>query len=68
MSIGDIIGEGLGIHFKQLGKAEREDKIIKALENVQLDSDTRHRYRTNFQADNANASRLHALWFYSPKW
>ncbi|HRK97502.1 MAG TPA: ABC transporter ATP-binding protein [Alphaproteobacteria bacterium] len=48
MSIGDIIGEGLGIHFKQLGKAEREDKIIKALENVQLDSDTRHRYPHEF--------------------
>ncbi|MCB1557355.1 MAG: ABC transporter ATP-binding protein [Alphaproteobacteria bacterium] len=48
MSIGEIIGEGLGIHKPDLTKTEREDCIISALENVRLDPETRHRYPHEF--------------------
>ena len=37
-TIGEIIGEGLRVHESQLGKSERQSKILKALEEVELDS------------------------------
>ncbi|WP_097461558.1 ABC transporter ATP-binding protein [Mangrovitalea sediminis] len=47
MSIAEIIGEGLGIH--RIGTpAEREQRIIQALEDVGLDPETRHRYPHEF--------------------
>ncbi|OIN87393.1 MAG: microcin ABC transporter ATP-binding protein [Alphaproteobacteria bacterium CG1_02_46_17] len=48
MSVSSIIGEGLGIHFPHITKSEREEKIVEALENVQLDPATRHRYPHEF--------------------
>lgn len=48
MSIGQIVGEGLGIHFPDLSKSEQEDRIIEALKSVRLDPDTRHRYPHEF--------------------
>ncbi len=48
MSVGEIIGEGLGIHFATLSKQEQEERIIEALKNVRLDPETRHRYPHEF--------------------
>jgi microcin C transport system ATP-binding protein len=48
MSVGAIIGEGLEIHRKNLSKAQREDLIIKALREVHMDPETRHRYPHEF--------------------
>ncbi len=48
MSIGQIVGEGLEIHGKHLSKEDKEGRIIKALEDVHLDPETRHRYPHEF--------------------
>jgi len=48
MSIGDIIEEGLKIHARDLSWAERDRKVAKALEEVGLDPETRHRYPHEF--------------------
>ncbi len=48
MSVGAIIGEGLGIHRPNLSKEEREALIIEALKDVHLDPETRHRYPHEF--------------------
>ena len=47
MSVAQIIGEGLEIHG--IGsEAEREQRVIEALKEVELDPDTRHRYPHEF--------------------
>ncbi len=48
LSVGQIIGEGLGIHGLGKDEAEREQMIIEALEEVYLDPDSRHRYPHEF--------------------
>ncbi|MAF97284.1 MAG: microcin ABC transporter ATP-binding protein [Micavibrio sp.] len=48
MSVGQIIGEGLEIHRKDISKAEREELVIKALQEVHMDPETRHRYPHEF--------------------
>ncbi|ALG69465.2 dipeptide ABC transporter ATP-binding protein [Beggiatoa leptomitoformis] len=48
LSIGQIIGEGLEVHQIGGNVAEREQLIIKVLQEVGLDPDTRHRYPHEF--------------------
>ena len=48
MSVADIIGEGLALHRGDLSREEREGIIIKALQEVQMDPETRHRYPHEF--------------------
>ncbi len=48
LSVGQIISEGLEVHFPSLSAAEREQKVIEALRDVQLDPETRHRYPHEF--------------------
>ena len=48
MSIADIIEEGLKVHQPQLGDAEREDRVVRALVEVGLDPETRFRYPHEF--------------------
>jgi len=48
MSVGDIIGEGLKIHRKDASNEEREDMVIQALKDVEMDAETRHRYPHEF--------------------
>lgn len=48
MSVGEIIGEGLKIHFPDSSKDEQEEKIIAALHDVRLSPDWRHRYPHEF--------------------
>jgi len=48
MSVAEIIEEGLTIHDRRLGAAERDRRVVKALEEVGLDPATRHRYPHEF--------------------
>ncbi|HKA77153.1 MAG TPA: ABC transporter ATP-binding protein [Pseudolabrys sp.] len=48
MSISDIIEEGLKVHHPRLSAAEREQRVITALTEVGLDTQTRHRYPHEF--------------------
>ena len=48
MSVAQIIGEGLKIHRPQMSKEERDAEIIGALEDVDMDPETRHRYPHEF--------------------
>jgi microcin C transport system ATP-binding protein len=48
MAVGDIIAEGLGVHQPQLSREQREARVIKALQEVGLDPETRVRYPHEF--------------------
>ncbi|MBU6234433.1 MAG: ABC transporter ATP-binding protein [Alphaproteobacteria bacterium] len=48
MSAAEIIGEGLKIHRPNISDAERENIVITAMKDVQLDPETRHRYPHEF--------------------
>jgi microcin C transport system ATP-binding protein len=48
MSIADIIGEGLSVHQPKLSREEREARVVKALDDVGLDPETRFRYPHEF--------------------
>ena len=48
MSVGEIIAEGLLIHEKNLNYDERDQRVIEALQEVDLDPETRHRYPHEF--------------------
>lgn len=48
MSVADIVGEGLQVHFPSLTAEERDNKVARALEEVGLNAETRHRYPHEF--------------------
>jgi microcin C transport system ATP-binding protein len=48
MSVGDIVAEGLTVHQKALSYEEREARVVKALQDVGLDPQTRFRYPHEF--------------------
>jgi microcin C transport system ATP-binding protein len=48
MSVSDIIQEGMWIHMPHIPRHECEKHVIKALEDVGLDPETRHRYPHEF--------------------
>jgi len=48
MSVSDVVEEGLWVHHPHLKPAEREQRVIAALNDVGLDPDTRHRYPHEF--------------------
>ena len=48
MSIADIIAEGLAVHEPKLRAAERDDRVVAALNEVGLDPATRFRYPHEF--------------------
>ncbi|MBI0167792.1 ABC transporter ATP-binding protein [Bartonella sp. M0280] len=48
MSVGEIIAEGLLIHEKNLNYEERDKRVVRALEEVDLDPETRNRYPHEF--------------------
>ena len=47
MTIGEIVGEGLGVHFK-LSKNEQEKKIDKVLADVGIESSAKNKYPHEF--------------------
>jgi microcin C transport system ATP-binding protein len=48
MSVADIIKEGLKVHQPDMTDRQRDDKVIKALEDVGLDPEMRHRFPHEF--------------------
>ncbi len=48
MSVGEIVGEGLGIHRPELSSKDREELVVQALAETGLDPETRHRYPHEF--------------------
>jgi ABC-type microcin C transport system duplicated ATPase subunit YejF/ABC-type microcin C transport system permease subunit YejE len=48
LSVGQIIGEGLDVHGLGRTAADRERLVARALEDVELDAGTRHRYPHEF--------------------
>jgi len=48
MLVADIVAEGLRIHAGDLTSAQVEERVIKALEEVGLDPESRHRYPHEF--------------------
>jgi microcin C transport system ATP-binding protein len=48
MTAAEIIGEGLRIHRPHLNAAQRDETVVAAMKDVQLDPETRHRYPHEF--------------------
>ncbi len=48
MTIAEIVAEGLRVHTPDLTGDQREDLVVKALEEVEVDSNTRYRYPHEF--------------------
>ena len=48
MTIGQIVGEGLALHHPELGKAEREQRVVEALAEVGMDASVLGRYPHEF--------------------
>jgi len=48
LSIGQIVEEGLLVHGLAAGERERQDMVVRALEDVELDPASRHRYPHEF--------------------
>ncbi|POF34021.1 ABC transporter ATP-binding protein [Roseibium marinum] len=48
MSVAEIVGEGLKVHFAGISAQERDRRVAKALEEVGLDAATRNRYPHEF--------------------
>jgi len=48
LSVDRIIGEGLAVHFPQLSAADRDARVVRALEEVGLEPATRFRYPHEF--------------------
>ncbi|MCM2343773.1 MAG: ABC transporter ATP-binding protein [Alphaproteobacteria bacterium] len=48
LSISQIIGEGLEVHREAITRNDREELVVQALRDVNLDPDTRHRYPHEF--------------------
>ncbi len=48
MSVAEIVAEGLAIHEPGLSEAERDARVVAALDEVRLDPSTRHRYPHEF--------------------
>ncbi|MBI5089672.1 MAG: ABC transporter ATP-binding protein, partial [Actinobacteria bacterium] len=48
LSVAEIVAEGLAVHLPNLSDEEREAKVIRVLEEVGLDPETRHRYPHEF--------------------
>jgi microcin C transport system ATP-binding protein len=48
MSVADIIEEGLRVHYPDMSAQERQAKVVSALTDVGLDTDTRFRYPHEF--------------------
>src|SRR5207342_1977074 len=48
MAVSDIVEEGLWVHHPGLSRAEREQRVVAALNDVGLDPQTRYRYPHEF--------------------
>ena len=48
MSVHDIVAEGLTVHHPKMSEQERHAKVVRALRDVGVDPQTRHRYPHEF--------------------
>jgi ABC-type microcin C transport system duplicated ATPase subunit YejF len=48
LTVGEIVAEGLRVHAPELSRAERDRRVVAALEEVRLDPALRHRYPHQF--------------------
>jgi microcin C transport system ATP-binding protein len=48
MSISDVVEEGLWVHHPKMSDSEREQRVVRALNDVGLDPETRFRYPHEF--------------------
>ena len=48
MAVGEIVAEGLTVHQNELSREEREERVVRALQDVGLDPETRFRYPHEF--------------------
>jgi microcin C transport system ATP-binding protein len=48
MSVADIVGEGFGVHHPGMAQDERDARVVRALNDVGLDPETRFRYPHEF--------------------
>ena len=48
MSVSDIIEEGLWVHHPKMSEDERQQRVVRALRDVGLDTETRFRYPHEF--------------------
>ena len=48
MTVAQIVGEGLTIHAPHLNKQQRDEAVVKALKEVRIDPETRHRFPHEF--------------------
>jgi microcin C transport system ATP-binding protein len=48
MAVADIVEEGLPVHHPELSREQREQRVIRALQDVGLDPETRFRYPHEF--------------------
>jgi microcin C transport system ATP-binding protein len=67
MSVADIVGEGLLVHAADVGAAERERRVIAALEEVGLDPSTRDRYPHEFSGGQRQRIAIARAMVLSPK-
>lgn len=48
MTVGEIVAEPLEVHFPELGRAARDERVDRMLERVGLQAEMRHRYPNEF--------------------
>jgi microcin C transport system ATP-binding protein len=48
MSVAEIVAEGLQVHFPKLSETDREARVVRALQDVGIDPQTRFRYPHEF--------------------
>ncbi len=67
MTVGEIVGEGLGVHFRDMGADDVERRVIEALEMVGLDAAARHRFPHEFSGGQRQRVAVARALILSPK-
>ena len=62
LSVAEIVEEGLLAQKTRLNKAQRRERVARALADTGLDPETMDRYPHDSRADSDSASRSHARW------
>jgi ABC-type microcin C transport system duplicated ATPase subunit YejF len=62
MTVLDIIGEPLAVHWRARGRGERRDRVVELLELVGLSAEHLQRYPHQFSGVSGSASASPAPW------
>ena len=68
MSVGAIVAEGLRIHFSGISAIEREQRVIAALAEVELDPGLRHRYPHELSGGQRQRVAIARAMILKPRW